>query len=191
MRTNLIVGVALSLFVGAAGMAVLRADNDRSESHDSDPRIQIGLAYVRTQGIKLTLKGRDRSQVGLGSYLVNAVGGCNDCHTAPPYTTDPYAFLGAPKQVNVACYLAGGQEFGPFVSRDITPWEQGKPAGLTFRQFLHVMRTGEDPDRPGQLLQVMPWPVYQTMTDGDLRAMYEYLSTVPAVAANICGVPSE
>ena len=191
MRTNLLVGVALSLFVGAAGMAVLRADNDRGESNDPDARIQIGLAYVRTQGIKLTFKGRDRSQVGLGSYLVNAVGGCNDCHTAPPYTMDPYAFLGAPKQVNVGCYLAGGQEFGPFVSRDITPWEQGKPAGLTFRQFLHVMRTGEDPDRPGQLLQVMPWPVYQTMTDGDLRAMYEYLSTVPAVAANICGVPSE
>jgi len=191
MRANLIVGVALSIFVGFVGMAGLRADDDRGQSNDSEARIQIGLTYVRTQGIKLNLKGRDRSQVGLGSYLVNAVGGCNDCHTAPPYTMDPYAFLGAPKQVNVACYLAGGQEFGPFVSRDITPWEQGKPAGLTFRQFRHVMRTGEDPDNPGQLLQVMPWPVYQTMTDGDLRAIYEYLSTIPAIDANICGVPSE
>jgi hypothetical protein len=191
MRANLILGVGLSIFVGFAGMAALRADNDRGESNDSEARSQIGLAYVRAQGIQLNLKGRDRSQVGLGSYLVNAVGGCNDCHTAPPYTMDPYAFLGAPKQVNVACYLAGGQAFGPFVSRDITPWEKGKPAGLTFRQFLHVMRTGEDPDKPGQVLQVMPWPVYQTMTDGDLRAMYEYLSSIPAIDANICGVPSE
>ena len=89
MRANLIVGVALSIFVGFAGMAGLRADDDRGQSNDSEARIQIGLTYVRTQGIKLNLKGRDRSQVGLGSYLVNAVGGCNDCHTAPPYTMDP------------------------------------------------------------------------------------------------------
>ena len=33
------------------------------------------------------------------------------------------------------------------------------------------MRTGEDPDNPGQVLQVMPWPVYQAMTDHDLRAV--------------------
>ena len=104
---------------------------------------------------------------------------------------DPYAFLGAPKQVNVPCYLDGGQTFGPFVSRDITPWENGKPAGLTFQQFKHVIRTGEDPDNPGQLLQVMPWPVYQTMSDDDLRAIYEYLSSIPAINANVCGVPSE
>jgi hypothetical protein len=132
--------------------------------------------------------------VGLGSYLVNAVGGCNDCHTAPPYTQDPYAFLGAPKQVNVPCYLAGGSPFGPgpgVVSRDITPWENGKPAGLTFDQFRHVIRTGEDPDNPGELLQVMPWPVYQTMSDNDLQAIYEYLLSIPAINANVCGVPSE
>ena len=73
---------------------------------------------------------------------MNAVGGCNDCHTAPPFTQDPYAFLGAPKQVNVNCYLAGGTPLGPFVSRDITPWENGMPAGLTFDAFRHVIRTG-------------------------------------------------
>jgi cytochrome c553 len=54
-----------------------------------------------------------------------------------------------------------------------------------------VIRTGEDPDHPGQVLQVMPWPVYQTMSDDDLRAIYEYLSAVPAIPANICGLPSE
>jgi hypothetical protein len=32
----------------------------------------------------------------------------------------------------VACYLAGGTAFGPFVSRDLTPSENNKPAGLTF-----------------------------------------------------------
>jgi hypothetical protein len=69
------------------------------------------------------------------------------------------------------------------VSRDITLSENGMPAGLTFDAFRHVIRTGEDPDNPGQLLQVMPWPVYQSMTDRDLRAIYEYLSAIPAITS--------
>jgi len=41
------------------------------------------------------------------------------------------------------------------------------------------MRTGRDPD-DGHILQVMPWPVYRNMTDGDLRAIYEYLRAIPS-----------
>jgi hypothetical protein len=193
MKSKMLIGVAALAFVASAGRAVLRADHDRPgeiSDHD-DSRVQTGFDYAKQQGITLDLKRKDRGLVGLGSYLVNAVGGCNDCHTAPPYTKDPYAGLGAPKQINVACYLDGGQEFGPFVSRDITPFENGMPAGLTFAQFRHVIRTGEDPDHPGQVLQVMPWPVYQTMTDHDLRAIYEYLSSIPAIPQNTCGAPSE
>ncbi len=196
MKARALIGIAAGLlFAGIMGMAVAAAPHGESDGRDGrdddGARIRRGLDYARQQGIALNFKGHDKSQVGLGSYLVNAVGGCNDCHTAPPYTKDPYAYLGAPSQVNLACYLAGGTEFGPFVSRDITPWEDGKPAGLTFRRFLHVMRTGEDPDNPGQLLQVMPWSVYQSMTDQDLRAIYEYLSSIPAIPANTCGTPSE
>lgn len=200
MKPHIVLGVGVAIFVSCIGMAVVGAqqsassrqgDQGRGGHDDDESRVQIGFDYARRQGIPLRLRGRDRGLVGLGSYLVNAVGGCNDCHTAPPFTVDPYAFLGAPKQLNVGCYLAGGTPFGPFVSRDITPWEDGKPAGLTFRGFLHLMRTGEDPDNPGQVLQVMPWPVYQSMSEHDLRAIYEYLLTIPAIAANTCGVPSE
>ena len=192
MKWNFLVGVSATVFAASLGMAVLTADQGNGEGlAGNGQRIQAGFAIVQDQGITLNMKNRDRASVGLGAYLVNAVGGCNDCHTAPAYTADPQAFLGAPKQINVACYLAGGQAFGPFVSRDITPWEDGKPAGLTFDQFRHVIRTGEDPDNPGQVLHVMPWPVYQGMTDGDLHAIYEFLSSIPAIPANTCGVPSE
>jgi cytochrome c553 len=27
----------------------------------------------------------------------------------------------------------------------------------------------------------MPWPVYQSLSDNDLRAIYEYLSAIPCV----------
>lgn len=189
MKPVVLIGVCASVFVGCLSAVALRAQGAQPGGDES--RIQIGFRYAHDQGITLDLKGRNRAMVGLGSYLVNAVGGCNDCHTAPPFTVDPFASLGAPKHINNACYLAGGTPFGPFVSRDITPWEEGRPAGLTFEQFVHVMRTGEDPDNPGQVLQVMPWPVYQTMSDHDLRAIYEYLSSIPAIPANTCGVPSE
>jgi hypothetical protein len=192
MKANYTVAAAAIVFLGVAGAAIPRADDGNNGKDGNDEsRVKAGFAYAQDQGIPLQSKGKNHASVGLGSYLVNAVGGCNDCHTAPPYTSDPYAFLGAPKQVNVPCYLAGGQAFGPFVSRDITPWENGMPAGLTWEQFQHVIRTGEDPDNPGQVLQVMPWPVYQSMTDRDLHAIYDYLSSIPAINANVCGIPSE
>jgi hypothetical protein len=189
MSVRFISTTLASLLIAGFGVAAMRAADDQGSPDQS--RIQIGYRYASEQGISLDLRGKNRASVGLGAYLVNNVGGCNDCHTAPPYTLDPEAFLGAPKQINVACYLAGGQEFGPFVSRDITPWENGKPAGLTFDQFKHVIRTGEDPDNPGQVLHVMPWPVYGGMSDHDLRAIYDYLSAIPAIPANQCGTPSE
>jgi hypothetical protein len=193
MRAKAIIGVMAAVFAVSAGRAILNADHDRPGeiSEGDESRIQTGFNYAKQQGIKLDLRHKDRGLVGLGSYLVNAVGGCNDCHTAPPYQPGHDPSFGQPKQINIDCYLDGGAVFGPFVSRDITPFENGMPAGLTFQQFKHVIRTGEDPDHPGQLLQVMPWPVYQTMTDHDLRAIYEYLSSIPPIPVNKCGAPSE
>jgi len=55
------------------------------------------------------------------------------------------------------------------------------PAGRTYPLFVEEMRFGIDPD-DGHILQVMPWPDFQDMTRQDLRAIYEYLSALPAVA---------
>lgn len=113
---------------------------------------------------------------------MNAVGGCNDCHTNPSYAKGGDPFLGQPKKVNAKNYLAGGQQFGPFVSRNLTP-ENGKPAGRTFEEFRQQLRTGIDLDHAhpqfGPLLQVMPWPTYQSMTDHDIYAIYQYLRAIP------------
>jgi hypothetical protein len=90
-----------------------------------------------------------------------------------------------PKKINASVYLSGGRQFGPFItSRNLTPDSAGLPAGLTLDQFLNVMHTGADPEMPGQLLQVMPWPVYGDMTDRDLRAVYEYLRAIPSLDDN-------
>ncbi len=129
--------------------------------------------------------GRTRVLIGLGSYLVNGVGGCNDCHTSPAHVTGGDPFLGQPQKINAANFLAGGVKFGPFTSRNLTPdpTKKNLPAGLTLDQFIHVIRTGEDVQKLhtpiSPLLQVMPWPVYAKMTDRDLQAIYLYLSVLP------------
>lgn len=134
---------------------------------------------VRIAPVPLNMKGRDKGLVKLGSYLVNAVGGCNDCHTSPSYKEGGDPFQGQTEQINTANYLAGGRAFGPFVSANLTPDPVTKlPAGLTRDEFIKLMRTGFDEDE-GRFLQVMPWPVYGKMTNKDLKAIYEYLSAIP------------
>ncbi len=131
--------------------------------------------------VPLRLRGKDRALVGLGSYIVNAQSGCNDCHTNPSYAPGGDPFEGEPERINVAGYMAGGRAFGPVVSANITPDEEGLPAGLTFQEFKRVMLTGHDPDEPGRILQVMPWPVFRHMTTRDLRAVYTYLEAIPRI----------
>ncbi len=170
-----------TLFAAVGVIAVLgllqhkaRAGDDDDRSTDEE-RIEIGYKIAP---VPLNLVHKDKRLVGLGSYLVNAVGGCNDCHTNPSYAPGGNPFLGQPKQVNAAHYLAGGQVFGPFISRNLTP-ENGLPAGHTYAEFKNILRTGIDYDHPGMLLQVMPWPSYQSMPDHDILAIYEYLSAIP------------
>jgi hypothetical protein len=138
--------------------------------------------------VRLNLRGKDLGRVGLGSYIVNAQGGCNDCHTNPPFAEGGDPFQGQPKRINAERYLAGGMAFGPFISRNLTPDEQGRPAGLTFNEFRRVLRTGVDldhapphvPSEENDLLQVMPWPIYGEMLDEDMRSIYEFLRAIPS-----------
>ena len=154
-----------------------RDGRDDDKDGQSDPRVQRGFEIAP---VDLDLHGKNRELVGLGSYLVNAVGSCNDCHTCPSFEPghSPYQ-PGGDGKINKLNYLAGGVHFGPFTSANLTPDMSGLPAGLTLQKFIHTIRTGEDPDMPGQLLQVMVWPVLRNMTDRDLTAIYEYLRAIP------------
>ena len=195
MKTRLLVFASVCVWVMALGWIAAAPDdhgnNDEVAASDA-ARIAQGFAIAP---VPLKYDKKDKAAVGLGSYLVNAVGGCNDCHTNPPYRYEGDPSLGQNKVVNSKHYLAGGTQFGPFVSRNITPEDIGTPPhhkflpeGHTFEQFLNIIRTGLnddfDPTKPPippntPLLQVMPWPVYQSMTDHDLKAVYEYLKAIP------------
>ena len=157
-----------------------RSSDGRDEGRDQDGRVREGF---RIAPVHLNLKGRNPELVGLGSYLVNAVSECTDCHTRPHYVLGGNPFNGQPELINRSEHLTGGNQFGPFTSANLTPNPvTGLPAGLTFPEFRHLLRTGETDDHPliSPLLQVMPWPTFRKMTDGDLRAIYEYLSAIPS-----------
>ena len=188
-----------------AGFPSAQADEHPADSTDARVRRGFEIAPV-----PLNLAGKDRSLVGLGSYLVNAASACNDCHTASAQTQfapggNPY--FDQPKVVNQSTYLGGGRDFGPLVpgtphivSRNLTPDKTGKPeGGRSFAEFREIIRTGVDLDHvhppcsatvttgclpapfDGNLLQIMPWPTFQNYTDHELRAIYEYLSAIPCI----------
>jgi len=162
---------------------VVSTQGNKGGNGDDGSKIQIGYEIAP---VPLDMKGKNPALVGLGSYIVNAQAGCNDCHTNPPYAPGGNPFLGEPKQINVDGYLAGGTVFptghgGTVTSANITPDDEGLPAGLTFQEYRELIRTGHDPDDPDEILQVMPWPVFQDMNDRDIRAIYEYLRSIPHI----------
>lgn len=147
-------------------------------------QVQRGYEIV-PPGVHLNLAGKSRILVGLGSYVVNTTG-CNDCHTHPSYLPTGDPFKGFPELINYQQYLTGGRTFGPTIkSANLTPDASGKPAGLTLTEFIQTLRTGHNPhDSLGQILRVMPWPVFGKKTDRDLTAIYEYLRSLPSLPDN-------
>lgn len=182
-RTSTILSTLASTALAASLLGAL-AGCEESHPSTQDARVLRGIEIAPVQ---LNPRRGDLSLIGLGSYIVNAQGGCNDCHTCPSYAPGHDPFQGEPARVNAANYLAGGRAFGPIVAPSITPDAGGRPGGLTLEEFLQLMRTGHDPDEPGEILQVMPWPVYGQMTEGDLRAIYEYLRAIPRAEPGTCG----
>jgi hypothetical protein len=241
-------GTALILLI-ATNIASFAKDQDQNQNEDQESShliVEQGFAASPIPENKLNLFGKDRNQVGLGSYLVNAAADCNGCHSFPRFlrpggtvpgtngnptgnATRPYQgsnpiygdpYLDPPPQSvkdqlkanhNVKHFLAGGRCFGGFMARNLTPDDSGRPRGLTEAEFITVMRTGADvscnkqqpplyggipdgvcnlPDPPGAnvfynplVLQTMSWPTYHSLTDGDLKAIYAYLSALTTTTA--------
>jgi hypothetical protein len=162
--------VTAGTFAGCAALVLagtlissprLQADDDRD---GDESKVEIGFEIAP---VRLNLHGKNHHLVGLGSYIVNAVGDCNGCHSAGPPTEyipsgNPYLlhvpkgpFTGK-KVVNKTTYLGGGNDFGTLdpdglsahiVTRNLTPDRTGLPeGGHTFAEFYQIMRTGVDMD---------------------------------------------
>jgi hypothetical protein len=157
---------ALAAF-GAVVLVGMLSSSRRLQAQDNYEagRVQQGYAI---NPVPLNLAGRDYNLVGLGSYLVNAVGDCNGCHSsgAPPLGLYPYTTGGNPyfsqkEKIDPAVFLNGGAPFGMvgtptgpsgyagpvIITRNLTPDKNGLPeGGHTLAQFMQIMKEGTDFD---------------------------------------------
>ncbi|MGE0703564.1 MAG: cytochrome C [Vicinamibacterales bacterium] len=191
--TVLFLATAMASVQGKGGQGNGNGQGNDNGNGDGS-KIQIGREIAP---VPLDLRGKNRSLVYLGSYIVNSQADCAGCHSNPAFIEGGDPFLGQPEIVSQATYLSGGGDlFGPFVPRNLTPDANGHPARLTLEEFIVVMTTGADlkerppsvPSAEHDLLQVMPWPVFKNMTTRELEAIYEYLSAIPCIGdADRCG----
>jgi mono/diheme cytochrome c family protein len=142
------------------------------------------------------------SRVERGKYLVT-VGGCNDCHTPlkmgakGPEPDMSRMLSGHPESFPIAegvqptsnhwmmTAAASGTAFsgpwGVIFTANLTP-DQNTGLGIwTEEMFVNALRTGRHMGVSREILPPMPWFNYREMSDGDLKAVYAYLRTIPAV----------
>lgn len=137
-----------------------------------------------------------------GAYLV-ATSGCNDCHTPKKMTEqgpvpDMSRMLsGHPADMPLAPYdktligpwiyfssdlTAAVGPWGTSFSANLTPSESGI-GNWTEEQFMNALTKGQfmgmENTRP--IMPPMPWQEIKNMTTDDLKSIFAYLKTIPAV----------
>ncbi len=165
------VGVVVTLGVMIVLVGMFRSSSRVQAQAYQDDEGSLVRRGFEIAPVPLDLAGKDRNLVGLGSYLVNAVGDCNGCHTGggPPnfnYAAGGNPYFGQPTKTDPTTYLEGGTDFGPalppgfyapgfgsylgpdIISRNLTPDKTGRAeGGHTLSQFRQILRTGIDFDR--------------------------------------------
>lgn len=164
--------------------------------HLSDEDLGALIAYLKTippvdrsqPPIKLTLVTRTlflADQIGTPLLSAEVLD-----HTGPrPAAPSPGATAEYGEYLAIVCtgchgpQLSGGPIPGAPASwpppRNLTPG--GELGGWAAEDFILTMRTGVTPSGSTLDPEYMPWPTFSQMTDDELRAVFAYLQSVPAV----------
>lgn len=206
---------SVALIIAGFGVSATRADDDDFGVERS--RVRIGFA-VAPVPLNVKGKDRELVGLGsyLVNVVADCNGCHSPPQFTYASAGNPYFKGNQPKVINQAVYLGGGQDFGHLipgtpniVSRNLTPDKSGRPeGGRSWQEFRQIMRTGIDLDHlhpncsdsvkkncfpamqpfNGDLLQIMPWPAFESLTDHELRAIYAYLSAIPCISGPPTGV---
>ena len=159
----------------------------------------LGLAVtVAAQAQRAAPPAAVQGQVERGRYLVT-VQDCHGCHTPFNAKGQPdmsRMLSGHPADVKVAAppRLSGGWlvainttntawsgPWGVSYTTNLTPDRATGIGGWTEQNFIDAIRKGRKGGVGRPLLPPMPWPNYAKMTDDDLKAMFAYLRSIPAI----------
>jgi len=149
-------------------------------------------------------ENKTADRIERGRYLVN-FGGCNDCHT-------PLKFGPQGPQPDMTRMLSGHPEGtrlpapelkpGPWFAATAGmtawagPWGISYAANLTpdkntgmgiwtEQMFVTSMKTGKHMGAGRDILPPMPWQSVSQLTDEDVKSIFAYLRTVPAVVNHV------
>jgi hypothetical protein len=138
-------------------------------------------------------------RVARGKYIVNTAG-CNDCHT--PWKMgekgpepDMTRFLsGHPEKLRMPRIdLPPGHWAGaPYMTEFQGPWGKTYAMNLTpdvntgigiwtEEMFMRAIREGRHMGQSRPIMPPMPWTVYRNLNDEDLKSVYAFLRTIPAI----------
>lgn len=151
-----------------------------------------------------TAAAQDKAAIERGRYLVT-VQDCNGCHTpfTPKGEPDLTKMLsGHPQAVRIAARPSLPLQGGWLVAINETNTAWAGPWGVSFtsnltpdrvtgigswteKTFIASIRSGKKSGVGRDLLPPMPWRMYAKLTDEDLRALYAYLMTVPAISNRV------
>ncbi|HEY2722911.1 MAG TPA: diheme cytochrome c-553 [Chitinophagaceae bacterium] len=142
-----------------------------------------------------------------GDYIVTT-GGCNDCHSPKimtqmgPVTDSTKLLSGYPAGEPLPPLDANSGKPGGWISMapDATafvgPWGISYAANLTSDsatgigawnedQFINTLRNGKHLGNGRPILPPMPWPDFGRKTEDDLKAVFAYLKSLPAVSNKV------
>lgn len=115
-----------------------------------------------------TTTAENKELVQHGEYLAK-MGDCIACHTNVKGGTPAYAG-GLPLET----------PFGTFYSPNITPDKETGIGTWTEDEFIRAMKEGRNP-KGHNYFPVFPYAYFSKMTDDDVRALYAYFMSIPAV----------
>jgi cytochrome c553 len=155
-----------------------------------------------------TAAASPQARIERGKYLVSGIG-CNDCHTPlkiganGPEPDMSRMLSGHPEHYRIsdAAAAPAGQWQHGFVGAATStafsgPWGVSFAANLTpdhntglgiwtEEMFVKALRTGKHFGVSRPILPPMPWQHYSKLTDDDLKAIWAYLRSVPAISNHV------
>ncbi|HKF43832.1 MAG TPA: diheme cytochrome c-553 [Thermoanaerobaculia bacterium] len=186
-------GKASAAVAAAACLTILATtESSQGQTKKAEPA-KAGHSAVQTRRIER------------GKYLVSIMV-CNDCHT--PFKMGPNGpepdmsrmLSGHPETMKLP---PAPQPSGPWVasgSATFTAW--AGPWGVTYTanltpdkntglgiwtedMFLKAMKTGKHMGTSRPIQPPMPWPWYSKASDEDLKAVFAYLQSIPAISNHV------
>jgi cytochrome c553 len=141
------------------------------------------------------------SQIARGKYLVDIMG-CHDCHT--PMKLGPNgpewdmtrALSGHPESLVMPAapeqklpwmasmgmtMTAWNGPWGTSFTRNLTPDKETGLGDWTVEEFIATMKTGRERGKGRPVLPPMPVQNLANLTDSDIRALFAYLQSLPAI----------